>query len=241
MVERVAERFRLAGVEALSVLVAANAANWLLPFRASLDWVEVRVVDDIFSAIAQTLEDYSEQGIAHSFIASASTYTETDLLDLSYFHREARQAATRAFDHEGALDLWVVDCSKAQVTNLGSLLAEAELTGASYLIRECVRRIVHPRELRRLAVDALRGRCALRPSGKEIRPGIWLDDRAEVHRRARILAPASSPACPNWWKFTSLAWGRRGNKSPSPNHWWRAPSPPPSGGTRFACPPPKTA
>ena len=30
----------------------------------------------------------------------------------------------------------------------------------------------------------------MRPSGVEVRAGIWIEDGADVHRRARIVAPA---------------------------------------------------
>lgn len=30
----------------------------------------------------------------------------------------------------------------------------------------------------------------MRPSGQEVRPGIWVDEGAEIDRRARIVAPA---------------------------------------------------
>jgi NDP-sugar pyrophosphorylase family protein len=36
----------------------------------------------------------------------------------------------------------------------------------------------------------LRGRCEKNFTGKEIRPGVWIDEGAKVHRRARIVGPA---------------------------------------------------
>jgi NDP-sugar pyrophosphorylase family protein len=30
----------------------------------------------------------------------------------------------------------------------------------------------------------------MRPPGKEIRPGVWVEPGAQIHRRARIIAPA---------------------------------------------------
>jgi len=41
-----------------------------------------------------------------------------------------------------------------------------------------------------LVVDALTSRCSLRPQGIEVRPGVWLDEGARVHRDARIVSPA---------------------------------------------------
>ena len=190
MVERAIERFTRADVELLTVLVPAGSVYEVRPFADTFETVNVQVVADVFSAITQQLHDYSQKGIEHSFVASANVYTETDLLDFFYFHREARQTATRALDREGPLDLWVVDCARAQQADMQSFLTRADETGASYFIRDYVSRLTHPRDLRQLVSDALCGRCAMRPSGREIKSGIWIDEGAEIHRRARIVAPA---------------------------------------------------
>jgi NDP-sugar pyrophosphorylase family protein len=192
MVERTIERFARADVEAVTVLVAADNPLFGIPVAAGLDHVDVIVhrVADIFSGIAQTLNEYSDRGIAHSFVTGANLYAETDLLDLFYFHREARQAATRCLNSESPMELWVVHCEKALQNDLESLFTCAEKSGASYFTRDYVNRLKHAADLRRLVSDVLSGRCALRPSGRETKPGVWLDEKAEIHRTARIVAPA---------------------------------------------------
>jgi NDP-sugar pyrophosphorylase family protein len=190
MVERTIELFARADVEVVTVLVEAEECYGIRMSAGAFDKVNVKVVSDIFPAIAEELKAYAEKGVEHSFIVSGNVYAEADLLDLFYFHREARQAATRGIDREGPLDLWVVDCAKAQLAGLDTLLNPAQETGVSYFIRDYVSRLTHPRDLRRLVSDALSGRCAMRPLGREIKPGIWMDEGAEIHRRARIVAPA---------------------------------------------------
>lgn len=190
VLESMIERFVRANVEAVTVLVAAEHSCGVEPLRGTYEHVSVRVVDDLFSALSEQLSDYSRRSIEHSFVVSASVYTETDLLDLFYFHREARQVATRGLDRDGPLDLWVVDCAQAQQGDVEGLLAQAEKAGATYFIREYVNRLLQPQDLRRLVSDALSGRCAMRPCGREVKPGIWIDTGAEIDRGARIVAPA---------------------------------------------------
>jgi len=187
--DRTVERLVRAGVEVISVLVPVEMARWVQPCSIPFDNLKTQVVADVNAAVAQKLMDFSRDGIERAFVICASLYTEADLLDLFYFHREARQAATRAVDSRGPLNLWVVDCDKANDAELEDLLAQPE-GAASYFIRDYVNRLEHPCDLRRLASDALRGRCALRPSGAELKPGIWVDEGAEIHRRARLVAPA---------------------------------------------------
>jgi NDP-sugar pyrophosphorylase family protein len=191
MLERAIERFARADVESVTVLAVAGRIS-SVPEAAIPDHINVSVhgVGEIFSAIAHTLDEYSDRGIDHSFVTSANLYAETDLLDLFYFHREARQAATRCLDREGPLELWVVDCEKAAKRDLESLFTSPEESRASYFTRDYVSTLRHPADLRRLVSDALSGRCALRPSGRELKPGVWVDEKAEIHRSARIVAPA---------------------------------------------------
>jgi NDP-sugar pyrophosphorylase family protein len=190
MMERIVERFVRAGVDVVSVLVPSAMAHAVQPCSVPFENLKIQVVADVNSAVTQKLRDFSREGIEHAFVVSANLYSEADLLDLFYFHREAKQIATPALDSEGALNLWVVDCDKAHHTNLEELLEPAEPIAASYFIRDYVNRLEHPRDLRRLVSDALRGRCALRPAGVEQKPGIWVGEGAEIHRRARIVAPA---------------------------------------------------
>jgi hypothetical protein len=39
-------------------------------------------------------------------------------------------------------------------------------------------------------MSAFANECSIRPSGEEIKPGVWASNTASVHRRARLLAPS---------------------------------------------------
>jgi NDP-sugar pyrophosphorylase family protein len=186
MLERTIERLARAGVEVISVLAPLEKAHTVPPISTSFENVSIQVVAEMNPAVTQKLRDFSRDGVEHTFLMSASLYTETDLLDLFYFHREARQTATRALDSESPLSLWVVETAKANA-QLEDLLAPG---AASYFIRDYVIHLKEAQDLRRLVGDSLRGRCAMRPSGAEQKPGIWVDEGAEINRRARVVAPA---------------------------------------------------
>jgi carbonic anhydrase/acetyltransferase-like protein (isoleucine patch superfamily) len=189
--ERLIERFVAIEVQCISVLAEATSLTRMPEFRSAFGNLSVKMVKDLDSAISQELASFSQKGISHSFVNSANAYTETDLLDLFCFHRESRQPITRTFDDQGPLDLWVVDCSKLERAEFETSLNHAGQNGApKYFIREYVNRLLHPRDLRRLAADILRRSCETAPCGKQVRPGVWIDQGGEVHRRARIVAPA---------------------------------------------------
>ena len=188
VVERMIERFLAAEVEVVSVLVDARVA--LPSFCRFSDKVTTHVVDDMGSALSQTLREYSEQGIGFAFVAQANVYAECALIDWIWFHRGTHQAITRACDRSGVLDFWVVDCAKREEEDIPLLLDDnARFDGPSYFIKGYVNRVTTPSDVRRLVTDVFLGRCEMRPSGKEIRPGVWVEAGAHIHRRARIVAP----------------------------------------------------
>jgi hypothetical protein len=187
--ERTIERFVRADVDIVTVLHDESGSSRAKPGFTAFEHVEFQAAADLYPAIQQKLQEYSRCGIEHSFLLFGNIYAETDLLDLFYFHREARQTATRTINSEGTLDFWVLNCGKAQDLDFDNLFVQ-KTGGSSYFIREYVNRLIHPRDVRRLASDLLQGRCSSRPSGREVKRGIWIDDGAEVHRWARIVAPA---------------------------------------------------
>jgi len=190
MLERTIERFVRANVDVVRVLMADDAAYAAQSAGSTFDCVKFKSVSDVGSAIGQEIMEFSQSGIDHSFIVSANVYAETDLFDLFSFHRESWQRATKAVDRDGPLEFGIVDCAQALEIDIENMLTRCDGTGSSYFIREYVSRLTQPRDLRRIVTDALSGRCAMRPAGTEVKPGVWVDEGAQVHKRARIVAPA---------------------------------------------------
>jgi len=50
------------------------------------------------------LAEYAERGIETAFVAGLGGYVEFDAEEMLQFHRQERQASTRAFNERGALD-----------------------------------------------------------------------------------------------------------------------------------------
>ena len=151
--------------------------------------IERRSLDQAWEGADHQLRTYKDSGSDAVVVVRARAYIDLDLKDLLQFHRQQAQAITRAFDaDEEPLDVWVVDPSRIQEGT--SLLAALDAASpARYFVRGYVNRLTSPADFRRLAVDALNSRCRLRPQGTESRPGVWMDEGAQVHRDARIVAP----------------------------------------------------
>lgn len=187
--ERIIDQFLAAGVEMVTVLAASRMSDGIPALNRTSRKVAFRTGGDANAMVGRAATQYAQNGIEHAFVVSSGMYLETDLRDFFYFHREARQSVTRARDGEGVLDLWMIECAIAGQADMPNLLAAQE-GRASYAVAGYMCRLTHPRDLRRFASDALVGRCAIRPSGVEVKPGVWMEEGADVDRRARIVAPA---------------------------------------------------
>lgn len=190
LAERIIERYLSAGIGVASVLIQEPACGDLSSFYVTSSKVTTSVVSDLNSAIASRLQDYSDRGLEHSLIQWTDVYAETDLLDFFYFHRASKLPITWAFDANGSLPMCVIDCANPTAIDFGTASEQPTNNAASYLIHGYVKRFTHPRNLREFAADMLQGRCETRPSGQEGKPGIWIDAGADLHRGARVVAPA---------------------------------------------------
>jgi hypothetical protein len=192
----------LAMVEVLGRSVMARLADEL--GRAGIEEISMfgnglagRTFDSSREASAQEAWSHANQqwitalqsGAEAILVMRLGAYVEVDFKDALIFHVEHGHAITRAFDRDEPLDLWIIDPTRiSEESDLLTALNDAD--SAHYLVRGYINRLEHPCDLRRLVVDSLTARCSLRPRGEEVRPGVWLDNGAQVHRDARVVAPA---------------------------------------------------
>jgi hypothetical protein len=126
-------------------------------------------------------------------IADLGAYLEFDLIDALSFHRAKRQSVTPLHDAQGFLGYAFVEIVSA-LSDQG--LAFPLNTMATiqncvpYVVRGYVNRLSNAKALRHLVIDSFLGRCSIAPQGKQLKPGVWVEESARVHRRARLVAPA---------------------------------------------------
>jgi len=187
VVRRVAEELRQNGVEMISVVADAS-----LPVHAGLDpFCDLPVcwTENAWSEAIQKLMTYKENGVEAILLVRVGAYIEFDIADALQFHREHGSAVTRAFAEHNPLEFWIIDPAGVADSD-GMLNALTAAYSGRYRVRGYVNRLEHPGDLRRLAVDGLSNRCRLTPVCSETRAGIWIEEGAQVHRDARIVAPA---------------------------------------------------
>ena len=101
------------------------------------------------------------------------------------------QAVTPIHDAQGSLSYWIVDAARVLADQNFSLPPDHGIVDAPvpYQVEGYVNRLADAADFRRLVVDAFLGRCAIRPAGREIKPGVWIEDGARLHKTARLVAP----------------------------------------------------
>jgi hypothetical protein len=182
VVARLAGELRRAGIEEISMFGNDMCGG-------EPDGRNLASTEEVWSRAIRQWAASRQNGAEAILVMRLGAYIEVDFKDALLFHFEHGRAITRAFDHEAPLDFWVID--PARISEETDLLAALnQIDPARYPVRGYVNRLEHPRDLRRLVVDALTSRCSLRPLGEEVRPGVWQDETAHVHRDARVVAPA---------------------------------------------------
>ena len=181
---RTVEYLRRSGVDEVSVFGNRRGAS-----RGSDDTQAPYPDEQAWKNAATQLRRYQEDGCEAVLVTRTGAYIECDLARLLEQHHEYGEPITRTFDKEGALDLWIVDPNR--LDDSGELLATLRAAQtADCEVGGYVNRLLGAGDLRRLAADILSSRCRVRPHAAEMRPGVWMEEGAQVERGARVVAPA---------------------------------------------------
>lgn len=192
--ERTIERLQnFAAVKAVSVLTQDIPSRVSAKLGASRRGVHIvrRPLDRWL--VLHVLEEETQKGFDKVLFIRMGAYVEFDFVDLLRFHQETNGPVTRVHDVEGPLDFWLIDANPSGHSEMTSFTAHSgsgTCSWAPYVCKGYVNRLRDAHDLRRLVVDAFLSRSSIIPRGHEIRPGIWVESGAQVHRSARIVAPA---------------------------------------------------
>ena len=188
VIERLIDELRQGGVEKISVYQGISESASCADIHSTSP-IEFCSAETAWAGATQRLASCKDAGAEAIVVTRVAGYMDLDLKDALRFHREQGQVVTRAFDDEEPLDLWIVDPARID-EGADVLSAQSNSEPARYLVPGYINRLQDPGDLRRLVVDGLTTRCGLRPKGLETRPGVWMCEETQVHRDARIVAPA---------------------------------------------------
>jgi hypothetical protein len=191
VLDRTVERIQRAGIQTVSVIGGSTLPA--LPFDRKIEMVVAGSSFERWAAAQRRVLRQHSQGIETVVIIGLNAYMEFDLASAIDFHRFRGGALTQLEDGDGALDCWIVDTHWFVNAATGCALPfrYGEFPGLPIPNRMngYVKRLAEASDLRELVADAFLSRCEIRPRGREVRPGVWINDGARIHKSARLVAP----------------------------------------------------
>ncbi len=166
------------------VLSGRNVSDHVLPSRSTRS-------GGFIDSWEKAISDYVNAGVETILLVRVGTYAEVDYRELIRFHQETRSPLSHVYSSDTSLDIAVVNA--ALLRNTDDLVRRA----LSHLIPQqkrfrylgYVNRLRSREDLYALMQDGLRGQCDLRPVGREVRPGTWCGEGAELASTVMIQGP----------------------------------------------------
>jgi len=196
VLERIAQRLRAAGISQLSLITNAStdARAYVEDVLHKTGFDVISETSDRFWQSAEdTFEQFRQHGTDMVLILNLGPYVELDYEDLIQHHITNRCRMTTVTGPDGAgLGTFVVDASRRgdAATLFRSGLQRVRDDCERFVARGHVNLLRSASDFRRLAIDGLLEKNAVRPVGREVKPGVWAGHGALIHRKARLLAPA---------------------------------------------------
>jgi hypothetical protein len=136
--------------------------------------------------------DMAQEGAELVLLISLGGYAELDFEKLVQFHLDRQARVSQVFMGTQPLQIFCISASRR---NDAASLFRSQLTKCR---TDCplfehagyFNPLNDARDLRQFAIDILTLQTETRPSGKQVRPGVWMENEAGIEKGARVLAPA---------------------------------------------------
>jgi carbonic anhydrase/acetyltransferase-like protein (isoleucine patch superfamily) len=159
--------------------------------RMGLSWTNFSGASLVRAAEGKFAE-YAHAGAEVILVIQAGAYAEIDYEGLIQFHLESQNRVTCVSDDDGLVGTFAISASRRNDAAylFRHNLQACRTTSVPYSTRGYVNRLQNAADFRQLVVDAFAEQNSIRPSGRQLRPGVWVGAGACIEREARIVAPA---------------------------------------------------
>jgi hypothetical protein len=207
VLDRTVARLRTAGVRKICVVGGSGLRS--LRWNPDVQAIVTERPCDRWPAAQQLVQRQCSQGIKTALMIGLGAYVQWNVVQALKCHKEHGRPLTQLEDATGPLDLWIVNSQWFSTAALGCTLPfrYGEFPGLPVPCRMhgYVNRLADARDLRRLVQDAFLSRCEIKPQGREMRPGIWMDEGARAHKSSRLVAPIYLGRSTKVGRFTVIA------------------------------------
>jgi len=196
VVQRLMRRLRHFGVSKTTLISDARPEIAAFKRCAAADH-HVRCLEaageEFWDSAEETFQYYAAEGADMVVALRVGPYVEIDYEEMVQHHLDKRCTVSMAVDSQGgSLDFFVLDPSgRFDAKELfQNRLQRGRKECEAFVVTGYANRLQTAADLRRLALDGLLSKNAVRPEGREIKPGVFLGRGARIHRNARVVAPA---------------------------------------------------
>ena len=195
VLQRVLDRISRLGVTSTTVISETEDKPSLgvrNRLRPDINWVCTKP-EDLWRTAEHHFNEFAQKGAELVLIARLGAFLDLDYEEFVQFHLDRGARVSVVTDEQNySYDCFLVSASRR---NDAAHLLRTELRSTrsechEFVFRGFANRLRNAADLRSLAMSAFAGECSIRPSGEEIKPGVWASTDASIHRRARLLAPA---------------------------------------------------
>jgi len=191
LLSRTVRRLRNSGIGTISIVGASIYP--LGKLNAGIRYVTAPRSRQCWPAAQQEVMRLYAEGVQTVFMIGVHAYIEWDVEEVLRFHLAHGLPLTQLHDAQGPLEVWAVESEWFSSAAFGCTLPfrYGEFPGLpiSCPITGYVNRLTKGEDLRRFVEDGFLSRCETRPQCDEVKPGVWMEDGARVHKLARLVAP----------------------------------------------------
>jgi len=190
-VQRMVERLQEFGIHSTTVIADSD---FLIATDGNQQGTTCQTTprERFWRAAENAFSDLAQEGAELVLLVHLGGYAEINLEKFVQFHLDQHARVTQVSVQGEPLQIFCISASRrndaaslfrSQLTRCRSECPTFEHNGYFNPLREA-------RDLRQLTIDILTLKTETKPSGIEVRPGVWMERRAVIEKGARVLAPA---------------------------------------------------
>jgi hypothetical protein len=187
--ERMAERLQQFGISPVTAVVECNQESNRR--FSGLNFIS-STADRFWRTAEAAFNEMAQNGAELVVLVRLGAYAEIDFEKLVQFHLDHACRVSQVSCDGNKLDIFCISASRR---NDAASLFRSQLTRCRIdcpLVEHTayVNYLSSARDVRQFAIDILTRRTETAPAGEEIRPGVWVDRKADIEKGARLVAPA---------------------------------------------------
>lgn len=196
VLERVVQRLRRAGVGDIVLISSAGAEGQAYLERAAsrAEVPVTRTSPEKFATSAEgSFERFREAAADLVVVVHLGAYVELDYEELLQHHIDEHCRMSAVVNGDGTLlGTFVLDATRRSDASclFRSKLQQVRDDCERFTAAGYINQLQNAADFRRLALDGLLEKNAVRPNGDELKPGVWVAKGARIHPKARVVAPA---------------------------------------------------